>query len=69
MSPICFAINLSNILTGRSLRKVQFLKRCGILALKECDKTGFAAACQRHGLTFHRNSPWTAELRRRFDLK
>jgi quercetin dioxygenase-like cupin family protein len=40
-----------------------------ILALKEGDKTGFAAACQRHGLTFHRDSPWTAELRRRFDLK
>ena len=40
-----------------------------ILALPEGDKTGFDAACRRHGLTFHRDSPWTAELRRRFNLK
>lgn len=39
-----------------------------ILGLAEGDTTGFAAACHRHGLTFHRDSPWTAELRRRFNL-
>lgn len=40
-----------------------------ILALAEGDHAGFDAACRRHGLTFHRDSPWTAELRRRFDLQ
>lgn len=40
-----------------------------ILALDEDDSAGFDAACARHGLTFHRDSPWTAELRRRFDLQ
>mgnify|MGYP001552888875 FL=1 len=40
-----------------------------ILALRDGDKAGFDAACRRHGLTFYRDSPWTAELRRRFDLK
>jgi hypothetical protein len=32
LSPICFAIELSNILPGRSLSRVQFLKRCGMTA-------------------------------------
>jgi len=32
VSPICFAIKLSNILAGRSLSRVQFLKRCGMTA-------------------------------------
>jgi uncharacterized cupin superfamily protein len=40
-----------------------------ILALEEGDDDGFENACRRHGLTFHRDSPWTAELRRRFNLK
>lgn len=40
-----------------------------ILALPDGDNAGFEAACQRHGLTFHRDSPWTEELRRRFNLK
>jgi hypothetical protein len=39
-----------------------------ILGHAESDTAGFAAACRRHGLTFHRDSPWTAELWRRFNL-
>jgi quercetin dioxygenase-like cupin family protein len=40
-----------------------------ILALADGDRAGFDAACSRHGLVFHRDSPWTEELRRRFNLK
>lgn len=40
-----------------------------ILELEEGDQAGFDHACRRHGLTFHRDSPWTAELRRRFNLQ
>jgi len=32
------------------------------------DAEGFEAACQRYGIHFSRESPWTAELRRRFDV-
>ncbi len=40
-----------------------------INVLKNGDHAGFEAACRRHGIIFFRDSPWTAELRRRFDLK
>jgi hypothetical protein len=32
LSPICFATAASSILVGRSLGRVQFLKRCGTTA-------------------------------------
>jgi quercetin dioxygenase-like cupin family protein len=32
------------------------------------DSAGFEAACRRHGIQFLSDSPWTAELRRRFNL-
>jgi quercetin dioxygenase-like cupin family protein len=40
-----------------------------ILSLAQGDSAGFDAACARHGLVFHRDSPWTAKLRQRFHLK
>ena len=40
-----------------------------INALESGDHEGFTAACQRHRIQFFRDSPWTAELRRRFNLK
>lgn len=40
-----------------------------ISALKSGDEAGFADACRRHGIKFFSDSPWTSELRRRFNLK
>lgn len=39
-----------------------------IAALVEGDSTGFDQACDRHGIAFEHSSPWTAKIRRRFDL-
>ncbi|HEU0167310.1 MAG TPA: cupin domain-containing protein [Chloroflexota bacterium] len=39
-----------------------------LAALAPGDAAGFDAACRRHGIQFLRDSPWTAELRRRFLL-
>jgi len=39
-----------------------------ISVLATGDRAGFEDACARHGITFHADSPWTAELRRRYDL-
>jgi len=40
-----------------------------INALESGDEAGFADACRRHGIRFFSDSPWTPELRRRFNLK
>jgi quercetin dioxygenase-like cupin family protein len=39
-----------------------------IAALAAGDRTGFDDACRRHGIHFSTDSPWTAELKRRFHL-
>jgi quercetin dioxygenase-like cupin family protein len=39
------------------------------LASLDCDdRPGFEAACERHGISFVPNSPWTEEIRQRFGL-
>ena len=37
-------------------------------ALAAGDKTGFDAACRRHGIHFLPDSQWTGELKRRYPL-
>lgn len=39
-----------------------------IAALDPGDANGFDAACARHGIVFHRDSPWTDRLREQFGL-
>ncbi len=39
-----------------------------ITALARGDLAGFNEACQRYGIQFDPDSPWNAELRRRFNL-
>jgi quercetin dioxygenase-like cupin family protein len=39
-----------------------------IAALPARDRAGFREACIRHGIDFLSDSPWTAELRRRYHL-
>ena len=39
-----------------------------IAALAAGDKTGFDAACRRHGIHFLPDSHWTGELKRRYPL-
>jgi hypothetical protein len=39
-----------------------------IADLGDSDTTGFEAACARHHMAFFPDSPWTAELRKRFGL-
>lgn len=40
-----------------------------LAALSDGDRAGFEATCQRHGIEFFPDSPWTSELRRRFELE
>lgn len=37
--------------------------------LQPGDAQGFEDACRRHGIQFLRDSPWTPELRQRFNLR
>jgi quercetin dioxygenase-like cupin family protein len=39
-----------------------------LAVLRAGDNDGFDAACRRHGIHFLTDSPWTGELKRRFDL-
>jgi quercetin dioxygenase-like cupin family protein len=39
-----------------------------IAALDATDGAAFDEACQRHGITFHRASTWTARIRERYGL-
>lgn len=39
-----------------------------IASLAAGDRTGFEAACRRHGINFLVDSPWTSELKRRYHL-
>jgi len=40
-----------------------------LAGLADGDRAGFDKACQRHGIEFFPHSPWTLELRRRFQLE
>lgn len=40
-----------------------------IMALTAEDRAGFDEACLRHGIQFLSDTPWTGELRRRYDLR
>lgn len=39
-----------------------------IAALDADDDAAFDEACRRHGIRFHRDSPWTARIRERYGL-
>jgi len=39
-----------------------------ISTLAKNDSAGFENACRRHGIHFLKDSPWTTELRRRYNL-
>ncbi len=54
---------------------VEVLTPCGterwfeeIAALADDDGDGFDSACKRYGIEFFRDSPWIAELRKRYDI-
>jgi quercetin dioxygenase-like cupin family protein len=40
-----------------------------LAGLARGDRAGFDKACQRYGIEFFPDSPWTSELRRRFELE
>lgn len=40
-----------------------------LAALTPGDAAGFEDACRRHGILFLKDSPWAAELRKRFNLR
>jgi uncharacterized cupin superfamily protein len=40
-----------------------------LAGLTQGDRDGFDRACQRHGIKFLEESPWAAELLRRFELR
>lgn len=40
-----------------------------ITSLEKGDSKGFDAACEKHGIKFLPESPWTEELRQKFGLK
>lgn len=61
--------------SGEPARLIEVLTPAGterwfeeIAALDVSDGAGFDDACRRHGIAFHRSSPWTAKIRERYGL-